>query len=343
MEPFFEFEKPIVNLEKKLVDLRELAKQEGVDFGTEITVLEKKVAKLIDDTYSKLTPWQRVQLSRHPNRPYTRDYVDMLFPDFMELQGDRAFSDDQALLGGVATWPPAIPGSNETAVPTEERIPVLILGQQKGRNTKQKMERNFGMVRPEGYRKAMRLMELAERSKMPIITFIDTPGAYPGIDAEERGQSAAIAESIETMFRLSVPVIAVVIGEGGSGGALAIGIGNHVLMQEYSYYSVIAPESCAAILWSDSGLAERASEKLKPNPGELLRLGVIDGIIKEPKGGAHRDWTQAALLMRESLVKYMEPMLKPKGKGKSLAHERMDKFREMGKIALAHAPVSSGS
>lgn len=356
MEAHFDFEKPIVNLEKKLVDLRELAKQEGVDFGKEITVLEKKVAKLIDDTYSKLTPWQRVQLSRHPNRPYTRDYVDMLFPDFMELHGDRAFSDDQALLAGVATWPPAIPQSSESpsdaVSSTEDRIPVMILGQQKGRNTKQKMERNFAMVRPEGYRKAMRMMELAERAKMPIITFIDTPGAYPGIDAEERGQSAAIAESIETMFRMNVPTIAVVIGEGGSGGALAIGIGNVVLMQEYSYYSVIAPESCAAILWSDSSLAERASEKLKPNPENLLRLGVIDAIVKEPKGGAHRDWNQAGIFMREALMKHLEPMieslnnsLNKRGKGKTsnLAQERMNKFREMGKIALAHAPVSSGN
>ncbi|MFL5813325.1 MAG: acetyl-CoA carboxylase carboxyltransferase subunit alpha [Bdellovibrionia bacterium] len=348
MEAHFDFEKPIVNLEKKLVDLRELAKQEGVDFGKEITVLEKKVAKLIDDTYSKLTPWQRVQLSRHPNRPYTRDYVDMLFPDFMELHGDRAFGDDQALLAGVATWPPTIPGSNDAVSTTEERFPVMILGQQKGRNTKQKMERNFAMVRPEGYRKAMRMMELAERSKMPIITFIDTPGAYPGIDAEERGQSAAIAESIETMFRMSVPTIAVVIGEGGSGGALAIGIGNVVLMQEYSYYSVIAPESCAAILWSDSSLAERASEKLKPTPDNLLRLGVIDAIVKEPKGGAHRDWNQAGVLMREALMKHLEPMIegmnkRGKGKAPNLAQERMDKFREMGKIALDHAPVSSGN
>jgi acetyl-CoA carboxylase carboxyl transferase subunit alpha len=275
----------------------------------------------------------------------------MLFPDFMELHGDRAFSDDQALLAGVATWPPSIPGSNEAVSTTEattaERFPVMILGQQKGRNTKQKMERNFAMVRPEGYRKAMRMMELAERSKMPIITFIDTPGAYPGIDAEERGQAAAIAESIETMFRLSVPTIAIVIGEGGSGGALAIGIGNVVLMQEYSYYSVIAPESCAAILWSDSGLAERASEKLKPNPNELLRLGVIDAIVKEPKGGAHRDWTQAGILMREALIKHLEPLIdsmnKRKGKGPSLAQERMDKFREMGKIALDHAPVTPGT
>jgi acetyl-CoA carboxylase carboxyl transferase subunit alpha len=349
MEAHFDFEKPIVNLEKKLVDLRELAKQEGVDFGKEISVLEKKVAKLIDDTYSKLTPWQRVQLSRHPNRPYTRDYVDMLFPDFMELHGDRTFSDDQAILAGVATWPPAVPqttqGSNEPVSTTEERFPVMILGQQKGRNTKQKMERNFAMPRPEGYRKAMRMMDLAERSKMPIIAFIDTPGAWPGIDAEERGQSAAIAESIEKMFKLSVPTISVVIGEGGSGGALAIGIGNVVLMQEYSWYSVISPESCAAILWSDSSLAERASEKLKPTPDNLLRLGIIDAIVKEPKGGAHRDWNQAGALMREALIKYLEPLMKPASKGKApnLAQERMDKFREMGKIALDHAPVSSGS
>lgn len=342
MDAFFEFEKPIVALEKKLTDLRELAKQEGVDFGKEISVLEKKVAKLIDETYSKLTPWQKVQLSRHPNRPYTRDYVDALFPDFMELHGDRAFGEDQALLAGIATWP--IGGESGESV---ERIPVLILGHQKGRNTKQKMERNFAMVRPEGYRKGIRLMELAQRSRMPVITFIDTPGAYPGIDAEERGQSQAIAESIETLFRLTVPVISIVIGEGGSGGALAVGIANTVLMQEYSYYSVIAPESCAAILWSDSSLAERASEKLKPSPSDLLRLGVIDAIIKEPKGGAHRDWALASQLLKEALVKYFDPQVKAFSKnnaksGAKLAAERLEKFRGMGKAALAHAPSSTG-
>src|SRR4051812_32219551 len=186
MEAFFDFEKPIVNLEKKLVDLRELAKQEGVDFAAEISILEKKVSALIDETYAKLSPWQRVQLSRHPNRPYTRDYVDLLFPDFMELHGDRTFSDDAALLGGIATWPPTLPGANEPVSKTfGAQIPILILGHQKGRTTKQKMERNFGMARPDGYRKAIRLMALAERSKLPIITFIDTPGAYPGLEAEE--------------------------------------------------------------------------------------------------------------------------------------------------------------
>lgn len=335
MEAFFDFEKRIVSLEKKLTDLRELAKQEGVDFGAEISILEKRVAELIDETYSKLTPWQKVQLSRHPNRPYTRDYVDALFPGFMELQGDRNFGDDQALLAGVATWPPRVPGEPE--LPESQKTPILIVGHQKGRTTKQKMERNFGMARPEGYRKAMRVMQMADRFKMPILCLIDTPGAYPGLDAEERGQSQAIAESIRLMFSLSVPVVCVVIGEGGSGGALAVGVGNTVLMQEYSYYSVIAPESCAAILWSDSNLAERAADKLKMNPTELLKLGVIDGIVPEPKGGAHRDWVQAAELMRQSLIQHFEPLLKQAKKNpEKLKEGRLEKFRKMGSIALAH-------
>lgn len=342
MEAFFDFEKPIVNLEKKLLDLRELAKQEGVDFTSEIKILEKKVVQLIDETYAKLTPWQKVQLSRHPSRPYSRDYIDLIFPDFMELHGDRTFGDDQAILGGIATW---------------RQTPVMILGHQKGRTTKQKMERNFGMAKPEGYRKAIRLMSLADRSKMPIITFIDTPGAYPGLEAEERGQSQAIAESIELMFSLTVPVIAVVIGEGGSGGALAIGVANQVLMQEYSTYSVISPESCASILWSDSSLAERASERLKMNPPELLKLEIIDRIIAEPKGGAHRDWAASAGFIREALDAALGEMLRsPKATAKRGAKkstgaaagqrnfmmERTEKFRAMGQAALAHAPGTSG-
>lgn len=323
MDAFFEFEKPIVNLEKKLQDLRELSKQEGVDFSNEIEILEKKVTQLIDQTYAKLTPWQRVQLSRHPNRPYARDYIDALFPDFMELQGDRTFGDDQAILGGVATW---------------KGRPILILGHQKGRSTKQKMERNFGMARPEGYRKAMRLMELAERSRMPILTLIDTPGAYPGLDAEERGQSQAIAESIRLMFGLTVPLVALVIGEGGSGGALAIGIANRVLMQEYGVYSVISPESCASILWSDSTLAERAAEKLKMTPPDLLKLGVIDGVVAEPKGGAHRDWTVTFENVRKALDENFSSLVKTfeKNPGK-LVEERLEKFRHMGDIALNEA------
>ncbi len=346
MEPFFEFEKPIVNLEKKLRDLQELAKQEGVDFSNEITILEKKVIQLIEDTYSKLTPWQKVQLSRHPNRPYTRDYVDALFPDFMELHGDRTFGDDEAILGGMATWPPAEPGVLTSVDPANQknRTSILILGHQKGRTTRQKMERNFGMGKPEGYRKAMRLMALAERSRMPILTFIDTPGAYPGVEAEERGQSQAIAESIQTMFNLTVPIVAVVIGEGGSGGALAIGVADAVLMQEYSTYSVISPESCASILWSNSAFAEKASGCLKMSPSELLKLGVIDGIIPEPKGGAHRDHTGASLLLREALLKTFEPLLKAAKKSpKKMIADRIQKFRAMGQAALDHAPNLSAT
>lgn len=349
MDAFFDFEKPIATLEKKLQDLRDLSKQEGVDFSHEIALLEKKVLSLIDETYLKLTPWQKVQLSRHPGRPYSRDYIDALFPDFMELQGDRLFGDDQAILGGIATWPPVeLSAAAHATSPTKkgklERTPILILGHQKGRTTKQKMERNFGMAKPEGYRKAMRLMQLAERSKMPILTFVDTPGAYPGVEAEERGQSQAIAESIQLMFQIEVPVITVVIGEGGSGGALAIGVGNRVLMQEYTIYSVISPESCASILWSDSSLAERASEKLKMSPTSLMSLGVIDGIVPEPKGGAHRDPNLAFALMRESLLTHFESVITAYQKNpKKVWQERQDKFRKMGSAALAHAPVSSGA
>jgi acetyl-CoA carboxylase carboxyl transferase subunit alpha len=322
MDAFFDFEKPIVSLEKKLQDLRDLSKQEGVDFGQEIQILEKKVSQLIDQTYAKLSPWQRVQLSRHPNRPYTRDYIDALFPDFLELQGDRAFGDDQAILGGTATW---------------KGRPLLILGHQKGRSTKQKMERNFGMAKPEGYRKAMRLMELAERTRMPILTLIDTPGAYPGMDAEERGQSQAIAENIRLMFGLTVPVISLVIGEGGSGGALAIGIANRVLMQEYSVYSVISPESCASILWSDSTLAERAAEKLKMTPSDLFKLGIIDEIVPEPKGGAHRSWETTFENVRKSLDKHLTALCKVLDKTpEKLSEERLKKFREMGETSLGH-------
>ncbi len=345
MEAFFDFEKPIVNLEKKLQDLRELASQEGVDFAHEITILEKKVISLIDDTYSKLSPWQRVQLSRHPSRPYTRDYVDLLFPDFMELHGDRTFGEDQAILCGIATWPPAIPGKhNQNNDPPSSKTPILLIGHQKGRTTKQKLERNFGMAKPEGYRKAMRLMGLANRTQMPIVTLIDTPGAYPGIEAEERGQSQAIAESIQLMFELKVPTLAVVIGEGGSGGALAVGVANQVLMQEYGTYSVISPESCASILWSDSTLAERASEKLKMSPHELLKLGVIDGIIPEPKGGAHRDWVEAATLLRKALIESLTPLIQEwKKDANTMVTTRIQKFREMGQSALAHAPIQPGT
>jgi acetyl-CoA carboxylase carboxyl transferase subunit alpha len=315
MEAFFDFEKPIAALEKKLEDLRELSTQEGMNLTKEVASLEKKVATLIEETYAKLSSWQRVQLSRHPSRPYTKDYIDALFPDFMELHGDRTFSDDQAIIGGVATL---------------DGKPIMILGHQKGRTTKQKMERNFGMAKPEGYRKAIRLMDMANRTRMPILTLIDTPGAYPGIETEERGQAQAIAESIQFMFTLNVPVIAVVIGEGGSGGALALGVANKVFMQEFATYSVISPEGCASILWSDATLAERASDKLKMSPADLKRVGVIDGVVPEPKGGAHRSPTLAA----ESLRKTVTTALKELASVPDLRDARLAKFRAMGDVAI---------
>lgn len=329
MEAFYEFEKPIVLLERKLTDLRQLSKEEGMDFKNEIHSLEKKLAQLIQDTYANLSPWQLVQVSRHPNRPYTRDFVDALFSDFMEMCGDRTFADDQAILGGTAML---------NLGSTHGKVPVMILGHQKGRSTKQKMERNFGMAKPEGYRKAMRLMELAARTEMPIITFIDTPGAYPGLEAEERGQAQAIAESIRMMFGLEVPVLAIVIGEGGSGGALAIGVADRILMMEYSTYSVISPESCASILWNNASLAENAAEKLKMNPRELLELGVIDGIIHEPVGGAQRDWNATFETVGKAIQKHFVPLIKAQGKAaqtKKLVADRYAKFREMGESAIA--------
>jgi len=333
MEIFFEFEKPIVTLEKKLTELREIEKSDGVDFQTEITTLEKKLQKVIQETYAKLTTWQRVQLSRHPNRPYLLDYLEALFPDFLELHGDRVFGDDGALIGGLATWTLKDGASTK-------KIPLMIIGHQKGRTTKQKVERNFGMARPEGYRKAIRLFETAERFRLPILTFIDTPGAYPGMDAEERGQSQAIAESIRAMFALTVPTCAVVIGEGGSGGALAIGIGNCILMQEFSTYSVISPESCASILWSDSTLAERAAERLKMTAKDLDQMKLVDAIVAEPGGGAHRDPKGSVESLKKALEKEFGPWLKKdfrdplSPESRAIRDARFEKFRHMGDFAL---------
>lgn len=334
METFFDFEKPIATLEKKLQELKELQKAKteefgGVDITSEIETLEKKLQKLIQETYSKLGTWQRVQLSRHPSRPYTLDYLEKLFPDFTELHGDRVFGDDGALIGGTATWNFG-----------KEKFPVMIIGHQKGRTTKQKVERNFGMAKPEGYRKAVRLFEMAERFRLPIITFIDTPGAYPGMDAEERGQAQAVADSIRVMFSLTVPICAVVIGEGGSGGALAVGIGNCILMQEFSTYSVISPESCASILWSDSSLAERAAERLKITSKDLDQMGLIEAIIPEPNGGAHRDAEAAIELLGKSLNKNFGPWLRkdfsdPKSEASlAIKEARFEKFRKMGDFAF---------
>lgn len=312
-EVCYEFEKPILSLEKRLKELKEVARSENVDFSSEIKILEEKVQVLIDEIYGRLSSWQRVQLSRHPNRPYTQDYISAFVSDFIELHGDRFFSDDPALITGLGKI---------------DEFSVAIIGHQKGRNTKQKIERNFGMAKPEGYRKALRLMKLAANFNLPIITFIDTPGAFPGVDAEERGQSEAIARSILEMFELKSPVISCVIGEGGSGGALAIGVANRILMQEFSTYSVISPESCASILWSDSSMNEKAAEIMKMTAEELMPLGVIDEIVPEPKGGAHRNWPEASQLLKKAILKHLKA-LKKKNSSQLLA-ERQKKFRAMG-------------
>jgi len=317
MEVFLDFEKPIVALEKRLRELRELSKTENVDFSSEITALEAKVDALIDEIYGKLSPWQRVQLSRHPSRPYSADYIPLVFEDFVELHGDRLFGDDPAIISGFGRL-----GGRAVA----------LIAHQKGRNTKQKIERNFGMAKPEGYRKALRIMKLAAQFHLPIITFIDTPGAFPGVDAEERGQSEAIARNIMEMFTLECPVIACVIGEGGSGGALAIGVADRVLMQEYATYSVISPESCASILWSDSSKNETAAEIMKMTSEPLLRFGVVDSIVPEPKGGAHRNWDSSAKILKDSLLRTLEELVRePLG---TLVEKRQKKFRAMGSFSL---------
>jgi acetyl-CoA carboxylase carboxyl transferase subunit alpha len=322
MDPYYEFERPIATLEKKILDLKEMSIEQKMDFSTEITALEGKLQNLIKEVYTGLSPWQRVQLSRHPSRPYTEDYVSLLFSDFQELHGDRKFHDDAAIIGGLAKF-------NGQAI--------LFVGQQKGRGTKEKMKRNFGMAKPEGYRKAIRLMEMGARFGLPIITFIDTPGAFPGIDAEERGQSEAIADSIMRMFALEVPVITVVIGEGGSGGALAMAVADRVLMQEFSTYSVISPESCASILWSDSTQCEQAAEVLKLSAPEVKKLGVVDEIIPEPQGGAHRNHQGAASALGKYLDKHLQELL-PRD-GKELAAARVEKFRKMGAQYIISSPL----
>jgi len=328
MEAYLDFEKPLALLEQKLAELKGISKSGDLDLSSEILSLEKKVEKVVKDLYKNLSPWQRVQVSRHPSRPYARDYIDNLFQGFYELHGDRTFADDQALLGGIGFFN----FGSKLGVQ-----PVMILGQQKGRSTKQKMERNFGMARPEGYRKAMRLMDLAERARLPLLTLIDTPGAYPGLDAEERGQAQAIAESIARMYRYKGPSMAVVIGEGGSGGALAIGIADSVHMMEYSTYSVISPESCASILWNDSTLAEGASEKLRMSAKDLLEFKIIDSIIPEALGGAHRNWEgtfgNLARVIQKSLGSHLEESLKEKGLA-TLMEQRFQRYRALGSSAL---------
>lgn len=271
---FLDFEQPIAELEAKIEELRFLTDDSDININEEVSKLQAKCKTLTESIFSKLTPWQVSQLARHPRRPYMLDYIEKLFTDFEELHGDRAFADDPAIVGGIARF---------------NGKPVMVIGQQKGRDTKEKIRRNFGMPRPEGYRKALRLMEMAERFQLPIMTFIDTPGAYPGIGAEERGQSEAIARNLFVMSSLKTPILCTVIGEGGSGGALAIGVGDRTLMLEYSTYSVISPEGCASILWKSAEKASEAAEALGITSGRLMELGLVDEIVPEPLGGAHRN------------------------------------------------------
>jgi acetyl-CoA carboxylase carboxyl transferase subunit alpha len=287
---FLDFEQPIAELEAKIDELRFVGDDSQVNLSAEIRRLKSKSEALTRNIYSGLTAWQVAQVARHPQRPYTLDYVERMFTEFEELHGDRTYADDQAIVGGLARF---------------EGRPVVIVGQQKGRDTKAKVQRNFGMPRPEGYRKALRLMQLAEKFHLPVLTFIDTPGAYPGVGAEERGQSEAIARNLMEMSGLKTPIIAVVVGEGGSGGALAIGVADHVLMLQYSIYSVISPEGCASILWKSADKSADAAEAMGITAEKLHELGLVDEVIEEPLGGAHRDVDAMAETLRRAIGRYL--------------------------------------
>ena len=306
-----EFEKPLLELENRIAELR--TSEEPLEARDEIAKLEERLARQQQRVYSGLTAWQRAQIARHPKRPHTLDLVNLLLDDWVELHGDRVFGDDKAIVGGLATF---------------DGEPVVLIGHQKGRDTRENIARNFGMPHPEGYRKALRLMQLAGKFGKPIITFIDTPGAYPGLGAEERGQAEAIARNLREMAGLPTPVICVVTGEGGSGGALAIGVGNRVLMLEYAIYSVISPEGCAAILWGDAAKAPEAAELMRVTAPDLLKLGVIDAIVPEPIGGAHRNWEATAASLRAALRDQLW-QLRSKSEAE-LIEERHEKFRRIG-------------
>ncbi len=308
-----DFEKPIAELESKLADMKELAKTSDVDVSEAVSQLEDKITKLKKDTFSNLTRWQRVQLSRHPDRPYALDYIYEITEDFIELHGDRTVADDKAMVGGFGTV------DNQT---------FMFIGQQKGRSTKQRQMRNFGMANPEGYRKALRLMKMAEKFNKPIVTLIDTPGAFPGLEAEERGQGEAIARNLKEMMMLKVPVICIIIGEGASGGALGIAIGDRVLMMENTWYSVISPESCSSILWRSWDYKEQAAEALKLTAKDMLKNKLIDGIIKEPLGGAHNDLNASATELKKTILKHLKELQKLDAGDRS--SQRIEKFSSMG-------------
>lgn len=312
---YLDFEQPIAELEAKIEELRYVGDDTEVNIGDEISKLEEKSRSLTKTIFNKLDSWQTSKVARHPMRPYTLDYIDRIFTDFQELHGDRAFADDAALVGGLARL---------------DGLPVMVIGQQKGRDTKENIRRNFGMPKPEGYRKALRLMKLAERFRIPIITFIDTPGAYPGIDAEERNQSEAIARNLFEMADLQTPIVCTVIGEGGSGGALAIGVGDRVMMLEYSTYSVISPEGCASILWKSADKAPDAAEAMGITAKKLKDVGLIDHIIREPLGSAHRDVDETARNIKHALIDSLEKFEKM-GLEK-LLEERYKRLTSYGEI-----------
>ncbi len=308
-----DFEKPIFELEKKISELKDLSTEGSLDLESEVKKLESRLAHVKKETYVNLTPWQRVQIARHPKRPYTLDYIQRVFTDFVEFHGDRTFADDKALIGGIAK----IDGK-----------PVVVMGHQKGRDAKENIMRNFGSAHPEGYRKALRLMKMAEKFNIPIVIFVDTPGAYPGIGAEERGQAYTIAVNIRDMARIRVPIVVTVIGEGGSGGALGVGVGDRVLVLENAYYSVISPEGCAAILWKDRTKAPDAAAALRLTAKDLLELKLIDEVLKEPLGGAHQGPEETAETLKNALLKYLHELEQaPRG---SLVESRYAKFRSMG-------------
>ncbi|MFA0964203.1 acetyl-CoA carboxylase carboxyltransferase subunit alpha [Roseivirga sp. BDSF3-8] len=308
-----EFEKPIAELEAKLKDMKELADQNNVNVSDAVKSLEKRIKELKEETFNNLTRWQRVQLSRHSERPYTLDYIYEITDDFVELHGDRSVADDKAMVGGFGTI---------------DQQTFMFIGQQKGRNTKQRQMRNFGMANPEGYRKALRLMKIAEKFNKPIVTLIDTPGAFPGLEAEERGQGEAIARNLKEMFALKVPVICIIIGEGASGGALGIAIGDRVLMLENTWYSVISPESCSSILWRSWDYKEQAAEALKLSAADMLHFKLIDGIVPEPLGGAHTDLKKVSATLKASILKELKDIQSQPVE--EMIANRIDKFSSMG-------------
>lgn len=310
-----DFEKPLQELQEKIVKMEAFSKDNGIDMSAQVSALQEELQNQKIDLFENLTPWQRVSLARHPKRPYALDYIERITTDYMELKGDRRYGNDEAIIGGFAK----LNGS-----------PIMILAHQKGRDLKERNRRNFGMAHPEGYRKALRLMQLADKARVPILCIIDTPGAYPGVASEERHIGEAIAVNLREMFNISVPIVCIVIGEGGSGGALGIGIGNKVLIMENAYYSVISPEGCAGIIWKDGSRGPEAAEAMKITAKHLLKLSIVDDIIKEPVGGAHKDHDVSATLLKESLVSHIEELSKLTPE--EIMEQRYQRFRALGEI-----------